>query len=124
MWCAHLEHRPEGLQVNHEVEKIWGDPNRPESPDKKDVPVVNPDRVKYSQEVYEEILETVEDEAKIKREKAKLISAMFFLLIGLVVGFPLLWIWRRVAHGDRVWRVEVDAFVEEEMKLRRKNEYI
>jgi len=57
-------------------------------------------------------------------EKAKFISSLVFSLIGLVVGFPLLWIWRRVAHGDRVWTVEVDTFVEEQRKRRRRNQYI
>ena len=124
MFCAHLEERPEGLKVDYTVEWMWGDPNRPETPNERDIPMVNADRVKFSTEVYAEILEAERDGAEVKAAKARFISAMVILMIGLVVGAPLLWMWRWKIHGDQMYRVQVDAFLEEELKSRPGNQYM
>ena len=53
-----------------------------------------------------------------------MIGLVIGLMIGLVVGAPLLWMWRWKIHGDQMYRVQVDALVEEELKSRPGNQYM
>jgi len=125
LYCAHLPNKPASVQgIRLDVAWIEVNASRPQTPQMSEILMLNPKSMKVDFADYEEMVDELRDESEIKAEYERWISALIVVLLSMLCGFPCLWVWRRVFHGDTMYQIEFDAAFEDEQQYRQRSNYM
>ena len=127
MFCAHLPIKPMSLEsLIYEHKWIEVNSSRPKTPNADIIPMMNPNSIKLNEinDGYTEIIDEMKDEATIKAQYSRWIAVLLVSLIIMIIGFPLLCIWRKLFHGDHMYQIQFDGAFEHEQKHRQRLRYL